>query len=84
MYTKGNKGKNFYSSRVDTFQRAIIPFRLFHIADHEARGHHSTVGSPTNNEIERAIAIVPEFNQANSFVAVQHSSNRYIIHHPRY
>jgi len=58
----------------------------YDIADPEARGHDSTVGLPTNDEITCAKASVPELSGAKSFLAVtisdHQSSNRYIISSP--
>jgi len=61
----------------------------YDLADRAVRGHDTTVGLPTQGEIELAKAIVPELNGAESFLAVtisgqdqQPSSRRYIISGP--
>ena len=48
----------------------------------KVRGHDSTVSSHTNLEIARAISTIPEFKKGDTFLAIRHTSNRYIIHAP--
>lgn len=45
-------------------------FVRYNIADHEARGHDSTVSTPTEAEIKCAKSAVKEFTEAESFLAV--------------
>ena len=59
-------------------------FTRYNFATPEARGHDGTVGLPTEDEVESAKSVVPEFGGATSLLAVGHSEsdNRYIIHAP--
>jgi Fungal protein kinase len=52
------------------------------MAQPEARGHDSTVGSAKPHEIGLAKATVPELAKANSFLAVTASDGRFIIRGP--
>ncbi len=61
-------------------------FVRYNIVDHEARGHDSTVSTPTESEIERAKYVVNEFTNAESFLVVtmphQNTARRFIIRCP--
>jgi hypothetical protein len=54
-------------------------FIRYNISSREAHGHNRTVDPPTQDEAERAKAIVPELREAVSLLAVEHLGNRYII-----
>jgi hypothetical protein len=57
-------------------------FVHYNMAQPEARGHDSTVGSAKPHEIGLAKAAVPELAKANSFLAVTASDGRFIIRGP--
>ena len=66
-----------------TEQRHLFEFFFrYDTADPEARGHDSTIGIPTDDEVAQAKLIVPELKDKKAFLAFTISKQRFITHGP--
>ena len=64
-------------------QRHLYDFFIrYNTAGPDVRGHDPTVDVPTDAEVKRAKAVVPELIEEKSFVAITISDRRFITHSP--